>query len=85
MFEEEICVKKRMILFFMAGMMLCVTACGQTPMEEVTAPAEEENVSPSDAKESSDEAAFDDTKEDEDAKESEITEPEDTDMISAPV
>ena len=67
MFEEEICVKKRMILFFMAGMMLCVTACGQTPMEEVTAPAEEENVSPSDA------------------KESEITEPEDTDMISAPV
>ena len=60
-------MKKRMILFFMAGMMLCVTACGQTPMEEVTAPAEEENVSPSDA------------------KESEITEPEDTDMISAPV
>lgn len=74
-------MKKRILLFLMAGMMFSATACDQTVKEEVAASSEEESVSSSNEEESSDEAAFDDTKEDEDigdTKEDDITELADT-------
>ena len=57
-------MKKRILLFLMAGTMFSATACGQTEKEEVSASAEEESVSSSNEEESTGDAAFDDTKED---------------------
>ena len=74
-------MKKRILLFLMAGMMFSATACDQTVKEEVAASSEEESVSSSNEEESSDEAAVDDIKEDEDigdTKEDDIIEPVDT-------